>query len=168
MPITNAQLDELAAAAARPDQPAALLKAIAGVAAAALEAALVTAMRFDEAAMEVERVFSSDPGAYPVGGRKRKRDTAWGRQVLIERKVFVGEGEAAIRAAFDDHPKILGLGLRAVINVPVVFGGACLGTVNVLTRRDRVSPEEVVLCRHLALVATPALLVAGNAPSDRP
>lgn len=157
MPITDLDLASLAASAAEPDQPLALLSAIARTAEAALGAALVTAMRFDEAAMEVERVFSSDPRAYPFGGRKRKRDTPWGRQVLIERSAFIGEGEDAIRAAFDDHALILGLGLRSAVNIPVVFGGRCLGTVNFLIRRDRVAPDEAALCRHLALVATPAL-----------
>lgn len=140
-----------------PGQPGALLGAIARIAESVVGAALVTAMRFDEDAMAVERVFSSDPRAYPVGGRKRKRDTAWGRHVLIERRQFVGEGEAAIRAAFDDHAVILGLGLRAAINSPVVFGGRCLGTLNVLTRRDRVTADEAALCGHLALLALPAL-----------
>lgn len=155
--LTTAQLEYIAQAAAAPGQPGGLLGGIARIAATSLGAGLVTAMRFDEDAMEVERVFSSDPGAYPIGGRKRKRDTPWGRQVLVERRPFIGEGEAAIRDAFDDHALILGLGLRSCVNIPIVFGGRCLGTLNVLTRRDRVTAEEVALCRDLARLATPAL-----------
>src|SRR5688500_18678363 len=64
---------------------------------------LCTAMAFDRDAMTVRRVFSSRPDIYPVGGAKPKRDTDWGRQVLIEGRVFLGEGEEAIRAHFDDH-----------------------------------------------------------------
>ncbi|CAA9336849.1 MAG: hypothetical protein AVDCRST_MAG90-1808 [uncultured Microvirga sp.] len=105
--------------------------------------------------------------ALTLGGRKRKRGAARGRRVLIGRRILVGEGEAAIRAAFDDHALILGLGLRAAINIPVVFGGACLGTLNALTRRDRVAPGETALCRHLAHLAIPALLAARTAPFDR-
>jgi hypothetical protein len=160
------QIEDLAAAAASPEQPSALLQGIGRVGAATIGQALFTAMRFDEDAMEVERLHSSDPAAYPLGGRKRKRDTAWGRHVLIERRVFVGEGEEAIRAAFDDHALILGLGLRCVINVPVVFAARCHGTLNFLATRAAVSSEDVAPARLLALIAAPAL--ASAAPACAP
>jgi GAF domain-containing protein len=133
------------------------LGAIERVGAATIGQALFTVMRFDEATMEVERLYSSDPQAYPVGGRKRKRHTAWGAQVLTGRRVFVGEGEEAIRAAFDDHPLILGLGLRSVINVPVVVADRCYGTLNFLCERGSLSQEDVATARLLALVAAPVL-----------
>ncbi len=157
MSLSAAQLETLRQAAAAAGQPQALLAAIGRVAAEAMDCALFTVMRFHENAMEVERLYSSDTAAYPVGGRKAKRDTPWGHQVLTERKIFVGEGEAAIRAAFDDHATILGLGLRAIINVPVVYADSCLGTVNFLKREPAISAADVVAATALALIATPAL-----------
>jgi GAF domain-containing protein len=153
MPLCVGDVDRLAAAA-HVGEPLALLAAIDGVAAARLRTALFTAMRFDAAAMEVERVYSSDPVSYPLGGRKRKQDTSWGDQVLRRGEVFVGEGTQAIRAAFDDADRILGLGLRGVINAPVIRRGECLGTLNFLTLRDAISAEDVAAARLLALVAT--------------
>jgi hypothetical protein len=147
------QVARLAAGAAQLDQPNFLLRAIDEVAREAMGHSLFTAMVFDEPAMVVERIYSSDEGAYPLGGRKPKRDTAWGRHVLLKRRVYVGEGEDAIRDAFADHELILGLGLRAVVNVPVVFGGKCLGTLNFLWRRS-VRANDVALARLLALTAT--------------
>ena len=38
---------------------------------------LCTIMAFHLDTMEVERCYSSDPGSYPTGGRKQKRDTEW-------------------------------------------------------------------------------------------
>jgi GAF domain-containing protein len=143
-------------AAAREAPPLALLPAIDAVAREATGHGLLTAMRFDAAAMTVQRIWSSMPEAYPVGGAKPKRDTAWGRQVLLEQRVFVGEGEAAIRAHFADHAVILGLGLRSIVNVPVVAGGACLGTLNILWSAERVAPEQVALARLLGLLAVVA------------
>jgi GAF domain-containing protein len=156
--LTPEQVARLAAAAASADQPGTLLQAIEGVGAATIGQSLFTAMRFDEAAMEVERLYSSDPQAYPVGGRKRKRETAWGMHVLIGRRVFVGEGEEAIRSAFDDHPLILGLGLRSVVNVPVVAGGRCRGTLNFLCKRPTLSQSDVALAGLLSLVAAQVLV----------
>ena len=80
----------------------------------ALENELFTAMRFHAATMEVERLHSSLTDSYPVSGRKPKRDTAWGKKVLIDREINLGFGAADIRWAFSDHETILGLGLNAV------------------------------------------------------
>ena len=156
MTLTAAHIGSLRAAAAAPDQPRALFAALAEAAREALGCALFTAMRFDAATMSVERLYSTDTAAYPVGGRKAKRDTAWGRQVLVERQVFVGQGEAAIRDAFDDHATILGLGLRSIINVPIVAGAACYGTVNFAMPRDTLSADDVAIAGNLGLIATAA------------
>lgn len=159
-PLDEAEALRLAAAAARPDQPGALLAGIEAAAAATIAPDLLTVMLLIEARMEVERLHSSNPGAYPAGGRKAKRSTDWGRQVLTERRPFTGEGEAAIRAAFDDHAIILGLGLRSVVNMPVVFAGRCLGTVNLLFRSPRLPAGATQAAALLALVAIPALQAA--------
>ncbi|WP_448325795.1 hypothetical protein [Sulfitobacter sp. M13] len=58
---------------------------------------LFTAMRFHAETMEVERLHSTLPGSYPVSGRKPKRDTEWGKKVLIDRRVNNGFGAADIR-----------------------------------------------------------------------
>jgi hypothetical protein len=152
------QVAQLAAAAARADQPGTLLQAIERVGAATIGQSLFTVMRFDEAALMVERLYSSNPEAYPPGGRKKKRETAWGVHVLIERRVFVGEGEEAIRSAFEDHPLILSLGLRSVVNVPVVVAGRCRGTLNFLCERATLSQTDVAAASLLSLVAAPVLV----------
>jgi GAF domain-containing protein len=133
------------------------LAGIAEEARARLGAGLVTAMRFDAASMTVRRVFSSNEAAYPVGGSKPKRNTAWGRHVLEDKRVFVGEGEAAIRAMFDDADLILGLGLRSIVNVPLLRDGACIGTLNVLVPRPRWQPGEVEIVKRLAGRAVAAM-----------
>ena len=91
---------------------------------------LFTIMRFDAGRSEVERVYSNLPSVYPVGGRKKKSDTKWADHVLHAMKVFRGTTPEDIRAAFDDHRTILGLGLGSIVNIPVVFEGRCLGTMN--------------------------------------
>jgi GAF domain-containing protein len=128
----------------RPSEPpAAVFERIALDSGPSLRHALFTVTWFDAAAMQVRRVYSSNPLAYPVGGRKPKRDTAWGRQVLIECRPLVCEGDAAIARMFDDHATILGLGLHSAINAPVLNEGQCVGVLNFLMASDRATAQQV-------------------------
>lgn len=157
--LTAAQLARLVAAT-RLRGPLSMVRAADEIGREATGHRLCTAMRFDAAAMTVRRAYSSDPLAYPVGGAKPKRDTEWGRRVLIERRLHVGQGAEEIRRDFDDHAVILGLGLRAVVNVPIVAGGECLGTLNFLWAEERLRPEQVAIAEMLGLIATPDWLPA--------
>jgi hypothetical protein len=159
--LTAAHVARLLASARHAGPPLALLQAVDAVGREVLGHGLCTAMRFDAAAMTVRRIYSSAPEAYPVGGAKPKRDTAWGRQVLLERRTFIGEGEAVIRQHFDDHAVILSLGLRSIVNLPVVLGGTCLGTVNFLWSGSVVQPGQVALAELLGLIAASAFAPAG-------
>ncbi len=116
----------------------------------ALDNELFTAMRFHAATMEVERLHSTLPDSYPVSGRKPKRDTEWGKKVLIDREINLGFGGTDIRWAFSDHETILGLGLNAVLNVPIVRGGTVLGTINYLRGDPAFGFREVEIGEKVA------------------
>lgn len=92
---------------------------------------------------EVERVHTSNPDAYPLAGRKPRRDTPWSRQVLVRGEPYYANDAAGIRFAFEDAEKILGLGLGAVINVPVKDGERVLGTLNFLREAGGYRPQQV-------------------------
>jgi hypothetical protein len=113
---------------------------------------LFTVMRTLESG-EVERVHTSDPAAYPLGGRKPRRDTAWSRQVLVRGEPYYANDPAGIRAAFEDADKLLGLGLGAVINVPVKEGDRVLGTLNFLREAGGFHEVDVEKALALALKA---------------
>lgn len=136
----------------------AALTAIDKMARAALGHTLCTVNRYDADTMRVVRLYSSNPEAYPPGGSKDKLGTPWGRHVLLERRVFIGEGEQAIAEFFNDHEAIRKLGLQSVINVPVVYANECLGTVNFLMPRPTVSAANVDSAQLAALLALPAFL----------
>ena len=150
-------IDALAAGAAT--SPAVLFAAIAEVARRRLDAGLVTAMRHDEAASTVERIYSSNEQAYPVGGRKVKQESDWSRHVLVECRVLVSAGDEAIRKHYNDHAVIFGLGLHSCVNVPLVSAGKCIGTLNVLRCEAEWSQEQVTLARALGLAALSGALV---------
>jgi hypothetical protein len=117
-----------------------------------------------EDVIDLQRIWTSNPQAYPVAGRKRKTMTPWTLQLLRRAEVFVGEGDEVLAGIFDDHALIASLGLRAIVNVPLLDGaGACFATFNLLGQRPQWKPEEVLLVRLLALLATPAI---GRAAAD--
>ena len=113
---------------------------------------LFTAMRY-LASGEVERAYTSNAEAYPLSGRKPRRDTPWSRQVLVRGEPYYANDAAGIRFAFEDAEKILGLGLGAVINVPVKEGERVLGTLNFLREAGAYRPEHVDLALGLTAQA---------------
>src|SRR5947209_4246164 len=157
MNMTSEDIDMLSAAAAQ--SPAALFAAIAEIAARRVNAGLVTAMRHDEAASTVERIYSSNEAAYPVGGRKVKQESDWSRHVLVEHRVLVSAGDDAIRRHYNDHAIIFGLALHSCVNVPLVSSGKCIRTLNVLRADKQWSEEDVALVRVLGLAALAGVLM---------
>lgn len=129
------------------------------IATALLARELLTINRFYPEQMSLERLFSSNPQAYPPGGRKQKRGTAWGQQVLLDQHVFIGEGVDAIRQSFDDYDTIVQLGLQSVINIPISDGGHCLGTLNILMKHPRIEPQQRQAAEQLGLLIQPGLLL---------
>lgn len=99
------------------------------------------------------RRFYSSEARYPVNGGKRKTHTPWTDILFRRGRVFVGEGEAALAAAFDDFEQMRAAGLRSVVNVPLLQGALCFATFNVFGTCERWQPHEVLGIRLLALAA---------------
>ena len=111
----------------------------------------------------LQRAWSSNPAAYPPGGRKHKTITPWSRQLLLDGQVYVGQGDADLTQAFDDHALIIGLGLHSVVNVPLRdTAQRCFATFNVLGPHSAWRADEVMLVRLLATLATPAIALAAR------
>ncbi|MEM9682890.1 MAG: GAF domain-containing protein [Pseudomonadota bacterium] len=128
-------LSRVATEVADATTPNAVFAAVAEAADRLIGHRLFTIMAFNADAVQVQRVYSNNPEAYPPGGRKDKRDTPWGRHVLEQGRPFIGVDADDIRANFDDHEVILGLGLESVLNVPVRLYGQTIGTMNLLHER---------------------------------
>jgi hypothetical protein len=132
----------LAAALRSPEQPAPVFRLIETLSAEVIGHRLFTIMRLDSARDEVERVHTSMAATYPIGGRKAKKHAPWSDHVLHDMKVFRGDTPDDIRAAFDDHATIAALGLGAVLNIPLVLAGRCLGTMNLLHEAGWYTEED--------------------------
>ena len=107
------------------------------------------------ATAEVERIYSSNPRAYPVGGRKHKQGTPWGEQVLDRGELFIARNREELRAAFADHGLIFSLGIGSIMNVPVMLHGRCRGIVNLSHDAGHYSETDIPPARILAGLLAP-------------
>jgi len=160
--LLPADISLLCGAIAAKDPRGAVLAAIEQIAAARMQVTVFSASVCFLDTLELERVYSSLPGAYAVGARKSKRETSWARQVMQRRQVFVGEGPLEMAAAFDDQERMAKLGIRSIINVPFALRDDGLGVLAFGRPLERVSPAEITLARLLGLAASAGFALGPN------
>ena len=155
--MTN-HLQELLEHLAKPGQPYEIYRAMEAATQALVGHRLFTLLYVD--GQDVARIWSSQLEAYPVSGRKTMSATPWGRQVLTEKRPFLGRDMQAIRWAFYDHELIASLGCGSAINIPVIYDGSAIGTMNLLDAEFAYRDEHVDLVQPLAAALIPAFLLA--------
>ncbi len=121
---------------------------------------LYTAMTSYPALGYAARIYSSDPAAYPVSGRKPIVPNAWTRKVLDGKQPFVANTIDEIAEVFPDHPLIKSLGCESCLNVPVIVAGAVRGTINILDVAGHFTPERVATAMALTPLYAVVLLAA--------
>ena len=119
---------------------------------------LFTVLLHHASARESERRYTNQPAAYPVGGRKPVTASAWTERLFVERQPYIGRSAEDIRTLFFDHELISSLGCASVLNVPVVWNGRTLGTINLLHEAAWYEDTDVPVAQVFAALATPALL----------
>jgi hypothetical protein len=139
-------------------QPGVLFAALDRATGATLGHRLFTVLRYHPDAEESERLYTSQGAAYPVGGRKAVRPTSSTARVFGERRPYIGRTAADIRASFADAELILSLGCESVLNLPVVFDGRVLGTVNLLHAAGWYDERDLPLGLTFAALAVPGYL----------
>ena len=156
--LTLDDLGSLAALSASAHTPRELYAAVDALVQTIMGHRLFTIMRVHESSMEVERVYSSNLSAYPVGGRKPKRGTPWSKVVLDRGEVFVARTPDEVRAAFADHEWIFSRGVGSIMNVPIGYGGRRLGTMNISNEADWFGDQDAVAGLLIAPMLVPALM----------
>jgi len=143
---------------AEPGQPNTMFRAFDAAAKRLVGHDLFTLLYVD--GQEVARIYSNRPTEYPVSGRKPMGPTPWGEHVLQGRKSYLGRDKAAIRWAFFDHVLIESMGLGSVINVPALYDGRVIGTINLLAPEFHYREEHVAPIERIAPLLVPAFLAA--------
>jgi hypothetical protein len=96
--------------------------------------------------LRVKRIYTNMPKEYPVGGYKEVTATPWHKLVIQQRKPWVGYNAKDIEWAYFDHELIKSLGCESAMNIPVVYAGRVLGTMNLLDAAGHykaTDPEKV-------------------------
>jgi GAF domain-containing protein len=158
------KLADLLAGLAEPGQPEALFTALDRLTRSLVGHRLFTLNSTD--GQTIARAYSSHPTEYPVSGRKTVGQTEWDDLVIRRRQPFLGPDRPAIRRAFPDHALIESMGLGAVINLPVVYDGATIGTLNLLDAEHRYTAADLDRLRPFPALLIPAFLA--RQPGHRP
>ena len=110
-------------------QPEATFRVLADALRALVGHKVMTVLKFDVAAMQSVRLYSSEP-SYPLGGIKQHHPGAWSEAIVVRGRYFIAATTEEVRAAFPDHAGITAAGCGAVLCLPVLFDGRCLATLN--------------------------------------
>ena len=120
-------------------------------------------MRYHATSGESERIYTTHPREYPVGGRKALNVTPWAERVLTRQQPYLGRTPADVQSVFFDHDLIASLGCGSVLNLPVVWDGRTLGTINLLHEEGWYDDGD---CRRGAAVRRPGHRRVSHAGED--
>ncbi|MBN9028020.1 MAG: GAF domain-containing protein, partial [Rhizobiales bacterium] len=152
--------DALLAALGEDNQPAATLARVEELYQREVGAIIFTVMSADFDTGMSRRLYSNHPEEYPTSGYKQSAAGKWNDLVFGEKKPYVANTIEEIATVFHDHELIQSLGCGSCINVPIVFEGSVLGTVNILDKTGAYTPDKVERAMALRPFAAIGILAA--------
>ena len=144
---------------ARYADPAETGRALHDLAATIVPARLFTLTAINMAAMQVRRVYSSHPDAYPLLGTKPVVMDDWFRAMQAERRITAINTAAAMEGQFPDLALIRSLGCNSSLSIPIMAGNDLLGTINALDAEGSYPPEAMERAADLIIPATSVFLI---------
>ncbi len=144
---------------ARFTDPSGVGKALHDYARTLFPAHLFTLTAIDMAAMQVRRVYSSHPQAYPLLGTKPIVLDDWFRAMQTERRISAINTAAGMEGEFPDLSLIRSLGCNASLSIPIMAGNDLLGTINALDAEGSYGPKVVDRAADLIIPATAVFLI---------
>jgi hypothetical protein len=157
-PRDLALLSTVADAHAQCPQPEALLAALGHAVQEAIGYRLLTVLVHDAAARKMRRIYSTRPDINPVGGSKPVTDSDWMKQVLVRGEPYIGHTAADLKTVFFDHEILASIGCGSVLNMPVVWSGTVLGSLNMLHGEGWYTEAHLPMARLFAQLAAPGLM----------
>jgi GAF domain-containing protein len=159
-PDLHPALNAVAAALAQPGQPEGVYRAIDQATAALIGFKLITMMTYDADEGTVGRVYSNQPAAYPVGGKKPYSASTLFDTLLKERRPVVLRDAADVKRAFVDHALIASLGCDSGMFLPVAYDNRTLGVLNFAHQAHWYDDSHVALAAPFAALLTTPFLIA--------
>jgi transcriptional regulator with GAF, ATPase, and Fis domain len=116
---------------------------------------LFTALRWLQADSVLRRVFTSHPEEYPLGAEKSVEISAgWLETVIAKQQPFLAPDLESLAEVFTDVALIQSLGCGAVINIPVVSGGAVVGVLALLDAEGKYTDRSLSTASAVVSAAT--------------
>lgn len=121
---------------------------------------LITFFRVDDRTGDVERIYSTDLPTHPVGpsSRKNMMGSEWGQAILVRREAFLADTMEDLRRIFPQHGALAALGCGSCLSYSAVYGGRCVGAVNLCHEEKHYTENRSRLGRWLAPLMLPAVL----------
>src|SRR3546814_15715065 len=107
--------------------------------------------------MQVRRVYSSHPDAYPLLGTKPIVMDDWFRAMQTERRITAINTAAGMEGEFPDLTLIRALGCNSSLSIHITAGNALLGTINALHAEGSYHTKAIDTAHDLAFTATAAI-----------
>lgn len=126
---------------------------------------LFTILAFRDDGRQMERLHSSHPREYPVGGRKDvSSDVAadWLDVCLVSQKPYFGPTRTEVERIFKDAALITSLGCGSIINAPVLRANTTVAALNVLDAEGAYTEQDVEKVLDIARRYTREILEAAG------
>lgn len=122
---------------------------------------LFTALRWLQDQSVLRRVFTSHPEEYPLGAEKSVEISAgWLETVIAKQRPFLAPDLESLAEVFTDAALIQSLGCGAVINIPVVSGGAVVGVLALLDAEGKYTHRSLSTASAVVSAATEEIAAA--------
>lgn len=142
------------------NQPDALYEALDDALASAPGFKLFTILICQHEKRLTQRVYTSNPESYPVGGTKPMVSSPWSDRIIRDGEIYIGRTREDIKTAFFDYELIWSLGCESVINVPIRWRGETLGTFNLLHEAGYYNEQHEEAVRTMAQLSLPAVNIS--------
>lgn len=119
---------------------------------------LFTVTRVVTGLQEIERIYSSRPDVYPVGGRKPIGHNYYASAEEDGKSPFCATSLVDYREIYPDIETMESLGIGSVMTLPVVFEDTVLGTVNLHGADGAYEKSQLSPAMLLARQTLPAFL----------
>lgn len=121
---------------------------------------LFTVLAFTRGGTRMERIYSSHPDEYPVGGWKDVATEVSPEWIAISRdsaSTFLAATAGEVASIFADSALIASLGVGSILNVPLRRAdGSNWGTVNLCGAEGTYTPERIARAERLIAQHAPA------------
>ncbi|MDR3475069.1 MAG: GAF domain-containing protein [Devosia sp.] len=115
---------------------------------------LLTVLAPNAAGDRLDRLHSTDRQHYPLEPADPVEDNAWFKQLFADGKPIVANSAAEIADWLPDFADFRAQGYGSLLNLPVVFGGATIGLINMMDREGHFDAAAVAaVIRQVGLAA---------------